>query len=169
MKNKTFSIALIIFAVLVIAGSGAYFFSNNKAETEQPTIIAIQSEWPGQDVAMQWIADGKEVKVILDACPFDDEGYLPENDPLGTLLCNETYTVTFNQENDTWTATGLSESYFDVNSNRAESTISVDSVRAIIAEEYAINIWGGVFLFDADGNISSNAQTVGKIRFSNNN
>ena len=73
---------------------------------------------------------------------FNDRGWQGRKDPMGTLLANERYDVTYHQ--GAFTTRGYNEYYKHVHSS-TYSNANIDNAQ--------ISLWGRVYTFDGDNNV----------------
>ncbi|MEF3254454.1 MAG: hypothetical protein K6348_02640 [Deferribacterales bacterium] len=94
---------------------------------------------------MSHIKSGKPFNVVFDEASkkFNDEGWLFDRDPMGTIKAGETYTVTYNPHLG-WTAKGFNEN----------SGIVIQSIsQGLLPDNSHINIWGRGFVFNRLGEL----------------
>ena len=107
------------------------------------------------------LRNGEAFEVVLDSCPFDDTGWTPETDPLGTISCGATYTVRYVSVANEWYARGPSEAELAVRPGSQPIQSNADDP----GDPDAFSIWGAVFTATADGKvIDKEGRHVGHIR-----
>ncbi|RYD63075.1 MAG: hypothetical protein EOP84_33965, partial [Verrucomicrobiaceae bacterium] len=94
------------------------------------------------------------VKVVLDSCPVDDDGWQGDSDPFGTIKCGETYSLRYLPNSDMWQATGFNEA--------SDAVITAEAAAAPIGKGVVV-IWGAEFKVDADQRVLSGSDTIGRL------
>lgn len=119
-RQRSFDIAQTVtaLAIALAASIGAFAVYANK----KPVLHQIAVTFPDTPVGTtalaaldlmgevrQLLRSGAAFNVIFDACPFDDEGWDANDDPLGSIRCGQTYRVHLDTNTMEWVATGPNE------------------------------------------------------------
>jgi hypothetical protein len=97
---------------------------------------------PSQAALIEAIAAGRPFEVVFDLARFDDSGYDPVNDPMGTLKAGERYQVAY--RGGLFTCTGFSER----EGQRSTFTYGGGDPRA-----GQISLWGRVYALAEQGTV----------------
>lgn len=104
------------------------------------------------------IIQGKLFRVIFNKrCPKESSKYTGSNDPMGALLCGETYKVAYTQHNGEWIVTGFNESNQKIITNKHKNANP---------QKNMMSLWGRQYRFDEKGRVfDSQFGLVGQIIF----
>lgn len=116
--------------------------------------------FPGLEAGLK---QGKSYTVVLDKCPYEDAGWVGQADePLGRLLCGETYSLSYNAATQEWVSTGVDEYRKE---QGAEETIITVSQASAPPKYNVIYIWGLRMLANEAGEVYyRNGDLIGTIR-----
>lgn len=123
-----------------VARSSSFTVGGAAARPQQPI--------PAPAAGGDWIAvvqSGRPFKVVFDVAPqkFDDDGWIGEKDPMGTLKGGETYSVIYDAAKG-WSVEGFNEST-GAPGNWKYTGFS--------PEDQQMNLWGRVFAFSRNGEV----------------
>lgn len=108
------------------------------------------------------VRSGSKFIAMMDSCPWDDEGWDGDSDPLGTIKCGEDYVVHLDLGTMSWVATGRPDS---LDTSSVVPTITGNTEDGVIPFSNAFGIWGGIFQFDENSAFYAEDGTrVGTIR-----
>lgn len=113
---------------------------------------AVLPEKTAFESLMNRLEMGETTQVILDACPFDDEGWIDGADPMGNLKCGETYTVSYDSTDGVWVVTGLEEYRTQL---EGKDFVGTRRIAGAPSETGEMFLWGGRFVANEDGTIST--------------
>lgn len=108
------------------------------------------------------VRSGSKFVAMMDSCPWDDEGWEGDSDPLGTIKCGEDYVVHLDLGTMSWVATGRPDS---LDTSSVVPTFTGNTEDGILPFLNAFGIWGGIFQFDENSAFYAEDGTrVGTIR-----
>lgn len=109
------------------------------------------------------LSTGELAFVDLDACPFDDEGYQETGDPLGVLMCGQTYSAQFDEQAGTWTVIGPDERASEIYGELREKTHTGNGTHPSYGR---LTLWGVNLGVRENGEVYQSPDTlIGHIRF----
>jgi len=114
-----------------------------KVETPQRTAL---------ETLLYRLEEGETIEVKLDTCPFDDEGWIAEGDPMGILKCGETYKATYDKDRVVWVVEGLDERRSNTEGQEFITTKEVAAPQLRLGELF---LWGARFEANEDGTVSN--------------
>ncbi len=102
-NHKIFSLLIVI--IIGIIGIGSFFGALNKITDFFDPYINNEN----QISITKYITEGNEFDVVLSECDIDDDGWQGSDDPLGTLKCGDTYTVSYKVQSKKFRDSGYHE------------------------------------------------------------
>jgi len=161
-KNAKLIVAAGVGLTLIIGVVIAYALSNAKAPRggkfnnpnpgDPYAVVIPEKALPVTSNFVKHLKNGGAVEVVLDACPFDDTGWLKTGDPLGNLKCGETYEVRYNPENLKWYGRGLEEYRSQL---EGRDFIGTRNMNGSSIKRGELFIWGVRFTANEDGTVES--------------
>jgi len=166
--NANVAAAGLIMAAATIGGVGALSFAKDGlrvaaddfAGTPVGDVFRSAQDLAG-DLRRQ-TRSGSKFVAMLNACPWDDEGWDGDSDPLGSIKCGEDYTIHYDAGGASWIATGVPDSS---GANPSEAAITTNTLEGGSSVANSFGIWGAIFLFDENAGIFTEDGTrVGTLR-----